>query len=986
MTPQQYERLTELFHAALEIAPDERPVFLDRVSESDADLRAELESLLAAHEQGSLTKKPPHDIAAGYLAQQGDKSANGPSLALNTRFDHYEIRSLLGKGGMGEVYLAEDLRLHRKVALKILPSEVAGNQDRMRRFEQEATAAAALNHPHIAHIYEIGESDSTHYIAIEHIDGETLRDKIHRTKAPLQKLLKYLTQVAEGLTKAHAAGIVHRDLKPDNIMITRDDYAKILDFGLAKLIEPQIPTGFASTEVSTAIMAQQSLAGMVMGTAGYMSPEQAQGKVKEIDHRSDIFSFGCILYEATTGQRPFADESVIKSLHKVVYESPPPIKDFNPSAPPDLQRIVRRCLAKDPDERYQTIKDVALELKEVRQGMLGAGELDTSVPPSGGTETSGRQTNEQSARSTSSAEYLVTEITRHKRSIAIILAVLVVAAGFGLYKLASQKRSTTTSLPANKITRVTATGQVSTGSISPDGKHVVYVEEVDGQQSIWVRQVATSSNVQIVPPSEANYSNFSFTHDGNYIYFNKREKNGPDSLYQMPSFGGTARKIIENLTALAAISLDDKRIAFVRGGFFADENSLVVANSDGTGEQVLATHKAPLNFYYGGITWNPDGKSVTCVSGPRAEKLIEVSLDGSAEKPIKTPKWFGVINVSWLPDRSGLIVTVLERSRSTPLQVWHLSYPSGEARKITNDFSNYADLSLTADASALVVIKRDLTSHIWLAPDGDAKRAKQLTTGTDRLDGFPNVTWTPDGRIVYDSTASGSIHTWIMNGDGSDQRQLTDGPYEDQGANVSPDGRYIVIASNRTGTQHIYRMDIDGSHPKQLTNGPGDAGPFFSPDGRWVIFTATNFISWKVPADGGEPVQLTDSWASDISSDGRLVAYVRGAGAGPLLWKIIIMPFEGGPRLNTFDVSSETRPNSHWRPDGRAIIYNLTHGGVLSGVTNLWIQPLDGGPPRQLTNFTSETFLQFDWSPDGKSLICGRRNTSSDVVMISDFR
>jgi Tol biopolymer transport system component len=411
-----------------------------------------------------------------------------------------------------------------------------------------------------------------------------------------------------------------------------------------------------------------------------------------------------------------------------------------------------------------------------------------------------------------------------------------------------------------------------------------------------------------------------------------------------------------------------------------------VANSDGTGEQVLATHKAPLNFYYGGITWNPDGKSVTCVSGPRAEKLIEVSLDGSAEKPIKTPKWFGVINVSWLPDRSGLIVTVLERSRSTPLQVWHLSYPSGEARKITNDFSNYADLSLTADASALVVIKRDLTSHIWLAPDGDAKRAKQLTTGTDRLDGFPNVTWTPDGRIVYDSTASGSIHTWIMNGDGSDQRQLTDGPYEDQGANVSPDGRYIVIASNRTGTQHIYRMDIDGSHPKQLTNGPGDAGPFFSPDGRWVIFTATNFISWKVPADGGEPVQLTDSWASDISSDGRLVAYVRGAGAGPLLWKIIIMPFEGGPRLNTFDVSSETRPNSHWRPDGRAIIYNLTHGGVLSGVTNLWIQPLDGGPPRQLTNFTSETFLQFDWSPDGKSLICGRRNTSSDVVMISDFR
>src|SRR6184192_4226022 len=265
------------------------------------------------------------------------------TLIAGIKLGRYEIRSKIGEGGMGEVYLGEDMQLRRRVALKILPLEVASNKDRMRRFEQEATAAAALNHPHIAHIYEIGESESTHFIAIEHIDGDTLRDKIHRDKAPLQKLLKYLTQVAEGLTKAHGAGIVHRDLKPDNIMITRDDYAKILDFGLAKLIEPQGPVGSdraASSEVGTAIGAQHSLAGMVMGTAGYMSPEQAQGKVEQIDHRSDIFSFGCILFEAVTGQKPFADESIIKSLHKVIYEPAPPISDLNPSAPAELQRIV----------------------------------------------------------------------------------------------------------------------------------------------------------------------------------------------------------------------------------------------------------------------------------------------------------------------------------------------------------------------------------------------------------------------------------------------------------------------------------------------------------------------------------------------------------------------------------------------------------------------------------------------------------------------
>ena len=207
-----------------------------------------------------------------------------------------------------------------------------------------------------------------------------------------------------------------------------------------------------------------------------------------------------------------------------------------------------------------------------------------------------------------------------------------------------------------------------------------------------------------------------------------------------------------------------------------------------------------------------------------------------------------------------------------------------------------------------------------------------------------------------------------MNADGSDQRQLTDGAYEDQGAHVSHDGRYIVFTSNRTGTQHIYRMDIDGNNLKQLTHGAGEAAPFFSPDGQWVICSSNNYASWKVPADGGELVQLTkDSWASDMSPDGKLVAYVRPAGAGPLLWNITIMPFAGGPPLKTFDVTSDSRPNSRWTPDGRAIIYNLTHGGVLSGVTNLWIQPLDGGPPRQLTNFTSETFFSFDWSRDGKS-------------------
>src|SRR5262249_13090414 len=279
-----------------------------------------------------------------------------------TSISHYRIIKKLGTGGMGEVYLAADTRLDRKVAFKILPAEVAANLERMRRFVQEAKAAAALNHPNIAHIYEIGEDQGVNFISMEFIDGQTLREYIHRGNPDLGKLLRHLQHVAEGLAKAHAAGIVHRDLKPDNIMITRDGHAKILDFGLAKLIEPQQSSSVSedASEVATVILQQYSTTGMILGTVGYMSPEQAQGKTNEIDQRSDIFSFGCILFESVTGHKAFDGKDSIDTLNKIIREPAPPLSDFRSDAPNHLQRTVRRCLAKDPDDRYQTIKDVAI--------------------------------------------------------------------------------------------------------------------------------------------------------------------------------------------------------------------------------------------------------------------------------------------------------------------------------------------------------------------------------------------------------------------------------------------------------------------------------------------------------------------------------------------------------------------------------------------------------------------------------------------------
>jgi len=367
------------------------------------------------------------------------------TLSPGTRLSRYEIRSKIGEGGMGEVYLAEDLQLHRKVALKVLPPEVAANNDRMRRFKQEAQAAAALNHPNIAHIYEIGESGGTNFIAMEFVDGQTLRDAIFG-QTDLRKLLRHLQHVAEGLAKAHAAGIVHRDLKPDNVMITRDGHAKILDFGLAKLIDTQRLSS-TSSDMATAIMPQQSQPGTVLGTVGYMSPEQAQGRTTEIDHRSDIFSFGCMLYEAVTGQRAFAGADAIDTLNKIIREPTPLVSEIRSDAPADLQRIIRRCLAKDPDDRYQTIKDVAIELKELRREMEATAldKTDAQDSSSQPNEPAGVATNsQQPADSTDapsvpstgslSTESVVTGIKRHKVAIGLGLVVLILLAfGFAFF-------------------------------------------------------------------------------------------------------------------------------------------------------------------------------------------------------------------------------------------------------------------------------------------------------------------------------------------------------------------------------------------------------------------------------------------------------------------------------------------------------------------------------------------------------------------------
>ncbi len=874
----------------------------------------------------------------------------------------------------------------------------------MRRFEQEATAAAALNHPNIAHIYEIGEAEGAHFIAMEFIDGKTLRDLIRGVSTSLPKLLRYLQHAAEGLAKAHAAGIVHRDLKPDNIMVTRDGHAKILDFGLAKLVEtpPTGTTDSTPSDVATAILRPHSTPGTVIGTVGYMSPEQARGKTAEIDHRSDIFSFGCILFEAVTSHRPFEGSDAIDTLNKIIREPTPAVSGFNPQAPAEIQKIIRRCLAKDPEERYQSIKDVAIELKELRRELTG--ELDTTVPPisSAATRSQDVATSSGAAAVTSSkapasAEVILGEIKRHKAGATVALVALLLilgGAGYGLYKLL-ERRGTARPFQTSRITRLTSTGKASDAVVSPDGRYVVHVVDDGGQQSLWVRQVATTSNVQIVAPAETAYLGLTFSRDGDYVYYVTRDRNTPiGNLYQIPVLGGTPRKLSEDVDTPVGFSPDQMRLAFIRNEP-PTQSHLIVAQADGGGEQKLATLKRPDQFLYNearGPAWSPDGKVIACGIGRtdasgEYRNVAVVDASTGALKELTSQRWFDIRRAAWLADGAELLMVAADTPATIEAQqVYHVSYPEGSVRRVTNDLNNYSGMSLKADSDAFVTVQRVTTANVWIAPASDAAAGRQITSGASRSNGIVGLASVPDGRIVYFSFASGNADLWIMKADGSEQRQLT----ANAGANifpaVSPDGRLVVFVSFRTGTPLLWRMDTDGGNLKQLSSQAYFGQPAFSADGRWIIFQpSSRFGLWKVPVDGGEPIPLNQapSGFARVSPDGKLITCIYRETPNAR-YQLAILASEGGQPVKTFDIARtfDWMRGLSWSLDGRAIRYVDTRGGV----SNIWSQPVEGGPPKQLTNFKSDLIFAFDLTRDGKQLVLSRGTVNSDVVLISDSR
>jgi eukaryotic-like serine/threonine-protein kinase len=919
--------------------------------------------------------------------------------AAGTLLGRYEIRSSLGAGGMGEVYLAQDMRLNRPVALKLLTADLTRYEDRLRRFEQEARAASALNHPNILTIYEIGHAPAGHFIATEFIDGQTLRERVARTEVRTLEALDIAIQVSAALSAAHAVGIVHRDIKPENIMVRRDGYVKVLDFGLVKLTERQAIDSEAPTisPVNTDPKA-------IMGTVNYMSPEQARGI--EVDARTDIWSLGVVLYEMVAGRVPFEGSTSSDMIVSILDREPLPLSRYCVEAQTELEWIIKKALSKDREERYQTIRDFAVDLRRLKQELEFRSKLERSSPSgdaaaapgtfsggraiSTGREMAAARTGElgATAHTTSSAEYLISEIKRHKGGAALTLAALalVLASSAFILHRALWKDMHVVPFQNMRISRLTNTGHANGAAISPDGKYVVHVVSGAGQQSLWVRQVATSSNVQIVPPAEVQYWGLTFSNDANFVYYVMYDQSPPASLYQVPTLGGAAKKLIEGVDSPVTLSPDGKQLAFVRDYPSQGERTLIVANADGSGERKLVTRKRP--EYCFEPAWSPDGKTIAMSTKSHDASgsfmsLVGVSVSDGTETPITNQRWMTIGRPAWLKDGSGLVMTAVDQV-SRMSQVWHLSYPSGEARRITNDVNDYRSVTMTADSSALVTVQKDQLSNVWtLSASGDASRASQVTSG--KYNGWNGLAWTPGGQIVYTSNASGNPDIWIMDADGTNQKQLTANAASNIYPVVSPDGRYVVFVSERTGTPAIWRMNIDGSNLKQL-NDTKSYLPQVSPDSRWVVygnFDSGKWTLWKMSIDGGNAVRLSDQSAetSAISPDGKLIAYSYMDEQANWQHRIAVMPFEGGPPIKTFDVSQTAGWTLRWAT-GRSLTYIDTR----SGVSNIWSQPLDGGKPTQLTDFKADQIFCFDWSADGKQLAASRGLVTTDVVLISDFK